>query len=154
MDSSDSPAASRPQPQGLGGWLLALVILQCFFLLFEGFGTFTFVVNFVVGVPGVPSARLAYFLMVVLHGSLLLAAAFATYLLAERRARFVKIFSLQLLIFAAVPLVEMLVLLITLDGWSFVSPKLLLRIVAHILIAIGLRLYLESSVRVRNTFVR
>ncbi|MDI1282898.1 MAG: hypothetical protein PSV46_00755 [Reyranella sp.] len=94
----DPPALGKSPLQGIGGWLLALAILQCFFLFFEGIALLKFGWQFFVAWEGVPQsvARPVLGALIIMHGPLLGFAIYATFLLSERRARFVKIFSVQL----------------------------------------------------------
>ncbi|MBI3199461.1 MAG: DUF2569 family protein [Rhodospirillales bacterium] len=158
MEPDSTAAPGKSPPQGIGGWLLALAILQCFFLFVEGIGLLKYGWEFIVGWQGVPQsvARLVRGGQFIMHGALLGFAIYATFLLSERRAHFVKIFSVQLALFAFLPLGEivLLVVITALDGWPGFPWQLSVKFIIHVLIAVGLYRYLESSVRVRNTFVR
>lgn len=147
------PTPAKTSLEGIGGWLLALVILQCFFLFFEGVWLLKYCWQFIVGWQGVPQsvARLVRGGQIIMHGPLLGFAIYATFLLSERRARFVKIFSIQLALFAFVPLGEIVLAAVAVGAISWQAG---VSFVIHLLIAVGLYRYLERSVRVRNTFIR
>ena len=94
---------------------------------------------------------------IVLHGICLAVAVFATFLFAQRRSGFTKVFTIQVALFAFVPIGELMLYWLVIgmaDGRAAINAPSFGKIVIYLTIAVGLRFYLERSVRVRNTFVR
>jgi hypothetical protein len=154
------PTPAKISPEGFSGWLLAMAILQCLGLLKEAATLLTVGWGFVHGWPGsfVPlsEVRTAQAGVFILHAIYLAVAVIVTVLMFAKRAHFLKIFKLQLALFAFMPLAEL--------AWAVVATRNLyldgfvvtqgIRFFIYLLIVGALIHYTERSVRVRNTFVR
>lgn len=110
-------------------------------MLVLGFGVLKTAWEVIVGLPRVSPliARISSAWLLLVYGCLLAVMGYATFLLTERRARFVRVFGLQLVIFALMPLAELPVRIAIVWSWGYSfagSGELFLRIVGHVLIAV------------------
>ncbi len=161
-------AATPPPPpslpaevplQGLGGWLLAVIVAQGFYLLVDGLGLVLATWQTLFPTKAVrhwPADAMRIGMMVI-HGINIAVAVYATVLLAGCRMSFPKVYRLQLMIFAFVPIAELLLyhcINWTADGRAAIFPPPPSKYFVNIVIAFVLLSYVGTSTRVRNTFVR
>lgn len=153
------PAPAGPALSGIGGWLLALLVLQVFYLVIDGLGMAYSAWIIVAGKRAAYGEPTRWMLVgqIVLHGTNFAAAVYATVLLATRRARFRMVFGLQLVLFALVPIGELAVYCTIMGVYqdrAAISEVPIAKVFVYLAIAVALGLYVRHSERVRNTFVR
>jgi len=139
--------------------LLVLLVLQVFYLVVDGIGLALAAWFAVVGKPGVPldPLRANFVGQIVLHGACFAVAVLATVLLARRHAIFVRVYKLQLILFALIPLGELALhrtIMHMFKGRAAIGEATISKVLVFLAIAVGLGLYISRSKRVRNTFVR
>jgi Protein of unknown function (DUF2569) len=155
----ETPAPWGSEPRGIGGWLLALLVLQVFYLVVDGLGVAYAAWILAVGKRAAYMEPTRWMLagQIILHGANFAVAVYATVLLAMQHARFLGIFKLQLVLFALVPLGELAVywtLMGVFHGRAAIPEVPIGKVFVCLVISVALGVYLRHSDRVRNTFVR